>query len=302
VSVEDAADVKQLLGRLALARRPVHLAKAVEYRLFVRRRPLRLNSTRVALLEHALGGVRDYNRIICASAPGGRLLELEGVAAAVMPAVPDYELMNSVVYERADALRAVLGEVAATYDAAGVEAWMVYTPAVDGQARKVLKRAGHRLSASPTAMGRELRGLERPGDQALEQWTGTGDPATMAMLCDQAFGFGTAFRRTFARVLANGAHVYLASLHGEPVSCVLTSESDGNCAVHLLATTPEARGRGHSGALLAHALVDAAERGCATTTVISSRPARSAYSRLGYRAICPLQKWVRRYTADGVEV
>lgn len=288
--------VQRVRRRLVLARHPRRLAQAVDHRLYARRRPVRLGARRADLLGCVLDGLRNYSRLMCATADRARLLEPEGVVAAVVPSVPEQELMNTVVYERAGALASALDELTAIYDGAGVDAWMVLVPAVDGGARRLLRRAGHRLSGtSPSGMARELRDVERPREPRLEEWTAVGDPAVMAAICDRAFGLGTAFARTFSRPLPDGARVYVASLDGKPVTTVLTAEHEGNCAVDLLATVPEARGRGLAGALLAKALIDAAERGCAITTVSSGRASRPLYERLGYRPICPLQKWVRRH-------
>jgi predicted GNAT family acetyltransferase len=86
----------------------------------------------------------------------------------------------------------------------------------------------------------------------------------------------------------------MASVDGNPSSCVVTSDHRGNCSVDLVATVPEARGRGLSGALLRQALVDAAGRGCQTTTLLSSVAARPVYARLGYAALGPFEHWERQ--------
>jgi GNAT superfamily N-acetyltransferase len=263
-------------------------------RLALARRPLRLSAAKRAYLERVVGGMCDFNRIVSASAPRGRLVELGGIVATVMPDVPERSVMNAVVYEQAGALAAGLEELAATYDEAGVDRWLVWVPAVDGQARRVLKRAGHRLDASPVAMAADLNGVGRPPRGALEHWTADGDPALMAAVCDRAFLFGTAFSRALSGLPPHVAHVYLATVDGEPVSCVLTSDQDGNCAVNAVATVPEAQGRGLSTALVGHALADARERGCTTTTLVATPRGRPVYQRLGYHAVCPIQQWERR--------
>ena len=62
----------------------------------------------------------------------------------------------------------------------------------------------------------------------------------------------------------------------------------------LVATLPEARGRGLAGALMAHALVDAGERGLRTSTLVATKMGRPVYERLGYRGLGALEMWERR--------
>jgi GNAT superfamily N-acetyltransferase len=244
-------------------------------------------------VELVLEGVKNVNRVMCASAPEGRLVELEGVEAAVMPATPEHAILNNAVYTHAGALGGVLAELASTYDAAGVEAWTVRVPVADWRARRLLKQAGHRLAASPMAMARDLEGVKRPPRSALEEWTSAGDPRVMTALCDRVFGFGTAISRAYSGLSADAAGVYMAWLDGEPVSSLLTCDHDGNCAVVWVATAPEARGCGLSSALLCHALVDASERGCTASTLVASPMGRPSYKRLGYRDLGPLEQWDR---------
>jgi GNAT superfamily N-acetyltransferase len=243
-----------------------------------------------------LDGLRDFDDVVCRAAPGGRLVERDGVVAAVVPVTPDHAMINAVVYERAGALGAALDDLAAIYENAGIRAWMVLAPAVDGAAKRLLKRSGHVRVGSASGMTRPLRGVERPAAAALSAWTSEGDPATLATICDRAFSSGDAFARALPGLPRDRAYIYLASLDGAPASCVMSSDHDRNCAIVLMATVPEAQGHGLSTVLLGHALADAAERGCETSTVLASRSGERVYRRLGYRPVCPIQHWVRRRT------
>jgi GNAT superfamily N-acetyltransferase len=256
----------------------------------------RLRSVSAGLsMELVLEGVTTVNRVTCESAPEGRLVELDGVAAAVMPATPEHAVLNNAVYTHAEALSGALDELASAYDAAAVEAWTVRVPAADRRARGLLKRAGHRLAASPTAMARHLERIERPSRSALEEWTSAGDPRVMAAICDRVFGFGTVMSRAYSDLTSDSARVYMASLDGEPASTLLTCDHDGNCVVVWVATVPEARRRGLSTALVRHALAEAAERGCSTSTLVASPMGRPGYERLGYRDLGPLEQWERHH-------
>ncbi len=222
------------------------------------------------------------------------MLEHDGVLASIVPAASERSVANGVTYDSRSQLAAALDGLAAAYAEADVKAWTVWVPGRDREAADLLERAGHRLDAAPAAMWRELDGIPRPADGDLEDWTAEGDPAVMAELCDRSYGFGDhSFAAAFA-TLPSDVHVYLATRAGEPVACLLTSDLDGNCDVEMVAVVPEARGHGLARGLLAHALVDARERGCTTTTLVSTKAGYPTYQRLGYRDLGPIEMWERR--------
>ena len=277
----------------------VRLALGTRARRQVRRlrSDFRRAPRRDELAARHVAGIREFNRMVCESLGNARLLELEGVAAAVVPLVPERCDPNTAVYDDAHGLARSLGPMAAAYREAGVEAWRVWVPPGDHLARRLLRRAGYRLSDEPLAMSRELDGVRRPPEDALGEWTRDGDPAAMAEIADAAFESGTTFRRAYSNLPRDRAHIHLASVDGKPVSCVATSDTDGNCSVDMAATLPEARGRGLSSALLGHALADAAARGCRTTTLLSSEMGRRVYERLGYAPFGAFEQWEAHSTA-----
>jgi GNAT superfamily N-acetyltransferase len=61
-----------------------------------------------------------------------------------------------------------------------------------------------------------------------------------------------------------------------------------------VATVPEARGRGVSTRLLAHALDAAREAGLETTTLQATKLGVPVYARLGYRDFGAMHMWERR--------
>ncbi|MDQ3871704.1 MAG: GNAT family N-acetyltransferase, partial [Chloroflexota bacterium] len=160
-----------------------------------------------------------------------------------------------------------------------------------------LRGAGYRFIDAPLAMSRQLEGLGRPVEDVSVEVTRGGDPAVMAEIADRAFEYGTTFRRAYSRLPGDRAHIHLASVDGKPVSCVATSDTTGNCSIDMVATLPEARGRGLSSALLAHALADAAARGCRSTTLLSSKMGRGLYERLGYVPFGFFEQWEPRSAA-----
>jgi GNAT superfamily N-acetyltransferase len=79
------------------------------------------------LLDIMFRPLRATARLIGAGAEANRVLELDGVTAAIVPSTPDRSVVNSVVYEHAELLEAALGTLADAYDEAGVRAWTVWT-------------------------------------------------------------------------------------------------------------------------------------------------------------------------------
>jgi predicted acetyltransferase len=90
------------------------------------------------------------------------------------------------------------------------------------------------------------------------------------------------------------AFAYVARLDGAPVASVLALDTEGDCGIYAVAAVPEARGRGFVSALMTHAMVDAQERGCQTTSLEATQMGRPVYERLGYRPLGALGMWERR--------
>jgi GNAT superfamily N-acetyltransferase len=243
------------------------------------------------MLNRLYASMLHFCRLMAGASDGARLIERQGVVAAVVPACPERAVVNSVCYEEPAALAAAYDDIASAY--AEVRAnWTVWVHHGDREAAEVLERRGHFLDARPEAMGRSLDGIRRPPDGALSDWTADGRLADLARINDRAYGFGTdSFSRALARFPDGAAHIYTASDAGRPVACLMTVDDDRNADVEWVAVVPEARGHGLSGKLLAHALADAAERGAETSTLVATRLGRPVYERLGFQPLGALQMW-----------
>jgi GNAT superfamily N-acetyltransferase len=225
---------------------------------------------------------------------GGRMLESDGVAAALTPSSPDRSVFNSVFYERPEALAAALDELAAGYERAGVRAWTVWVPDADRVSAELLESAGHRLDATPTAMVLDMADL--PGIEARDlDWDSDAPIEEVWRINDLAYGFppGT-FERGLGRPPEGSYRFYLARLDGKPACVVGTMDVDGDCGVYWVATLPEARGRGLTTRLMRAAVAEGRERGCDISTLQATTLGRPIYERLGYRDTGTLQMWERR--------
>jgi GNAT superfamily N-acetyltransferase len=225
--------------------------------------------------------------------PEGRVLELDGVTAAMVPHCPERSVVNCVLYTDARLLGEALDTVARAYDEAGVRAWTVWVPEHDTDAHSLLAEAGHALDAKPAAMVRDLDGLDRPASPPALVEPVMRD---VMRINDRAYGFDGHFERAFPELPPEPAHVYLATgQDGEPASTVITYETpDGECGIYLVATLPEEQGRGLARALMQHALAEARDRGCTTSSLQATARGRPVYERLGYRDIGAVHMWERR--------
>lgn len=249
------------------------------------------------MIERVFDALTHYVRVCGGASEGARVLEAEGVVAAVVPAVPERSVVNSVIYRSAEDLEAAYDELAAAYDEIGAK-WTVWVRPGDDRAAGLLEGRGHVDDAQPMGMVHDLAGLERPPSGALPDWTADGDLAVVGPLNDRAYGLDTdSFTRALRTLPERISRVYVARDDGEPVGCLVMTDHDRNSDVEMVAVVPEARGRGTSGNLLRHALVDAAERGCEGSTLVATKLGYPVYERVGFRPFGRISMWERRRDA-----
>jgi GNAT superfamily N-acetyltransferase len=243
------------------------------------------------VIDRVVDGLFAFYRVCGGSSEGAHTIESDGLLAAVVPAAPERAVANGVVYRGTDALQAAYDRLAEAYRQIGAR-WTVWVWPEDDVTGRFLEERGHVLDAQPAAMLHDLDGVERPPRDALPDWTGEGDFSVVGPLNDRAYSFGTdSFTRALERRPGEATRVYVARDGGEPVGCLLTTDHDGNTDVECVAVLPESRGRGISGNLLRHALADARERGCETSTLVSTALGYPVYEQVGYRPLGRFSMW-----------
>lgn len=244
------------------------------------------------LAERPYRSLWPFCRMLAGSSEGARLEDRAGVIASVVPVTPERSVVNSVAYEHPGALEAALDRLASLYADAGVRAWTVWVPDSDRQAQRTLERAGHRLDASPAAMALELESFARAPSSNLDLDCDP-EPAAIGAINDTAYGFAGDFSRAFAK-RPEMLRLYGARVDGLLAACVGTIHNRGDCGVFLVATRPEARGRGLAADLMTVALNEAREDGCETASLQSTAMGKSVYLRLGFRDFGAIQMWESR--------
>src|SRR3954470_19462766 len=105
----------------------------------------RMDDARLAHL--AYDSLYPFYEMVARGCATSRVERLDGVVACVVPEVPDRSFMNAVVYDDPAALEAALPDLTGVYDAAGVNAWTVWSRTSDPAAAQALEQAGHVLDA-----------------------------------------------------------------------------------------------------------------------------------------------------------
>jgi ribosomal protein S18 acetylase RimI-like enzyme len=247
------------------------------------------------LIHRQATSQRSFYRTVAAASGGARLFELDDVQATIVPVRPGFSFFNSVFYDDARALEGALPTLSLQYARAGVSAWTVWVQPGDTRARAALESAGHVCESAPLLMaapiaaidlgdGSEIGLMDKPG------W------ADVARCNDRAYGVieSCSMAAVFEDADDPASHLYAVARDDEVLSALLAREQGGDCYLWFVATVPQAQGRGLASALVCHALRKAADRGCTTTTLESTKAGEHVYARLGYRSFGRYELWERR--------
>jgi GNAT superfamily N-acetyltransferase len=250
------------------------------------------------VLETLTATLRAFYRAEAAASPGGRVLELDGVTAFLTPSAPTQSIVNCVVFDRHDALRAALPRLADAYAAAAISHWMVWTLPGDEEGPRLLEAAGHMREYEPMAMALPLDELAPERAPAADDGAPPAidrdpHPVEITTLNERANGeLPGAFGTAFAGLRQPCFHRYVARVDGEAAACLVTFDHGANTMVQWVATDPAHQRRGIAGRLLRAALLDARARGQATSTLESSYEGERLYAGLGYRPLGRLGMWL----------
>jgi GNAT superfamily N-acetyltransferase len=169
-----------------------------------------------------------------------------------------------------------------------------------------LAAAGWVCIAAVPFMARELDGAERPVDPQLDERDRTDSglrelaPTELALaweLVADVFGLDPELARASlpAEALAAPGRRLWGSFDEARAltACLATVASEDAVVVWSMATSAAARGQGHGGRLLAHALADAAERGATLSLLHASEDGEPFYKAAGYWVLEYWQVWSR---------
>lgn len=240
--------------------------------------------------------IGEFQRSFALAGRDGKVVEAPGVVASVCPAIGSRSLFNAAAHVDSGALAAALPRLRDEWDGAGVTAWGVWAHESDDATAALLGDTGLRIDSSPTAMAAPVAAIAPPeGNVTVDA------PADLAeidaVVADayelpqgvMAYAFPGLLERFRCHVARDAA--------GNAVAAVATVVGDGDLGITMVGTREAARGRGFASEAMRCAVAEAAELGCTTTSLQSSRMGRNVYLRLGYEEFGVYNLWEHRTPA-----
>jgi GNAT superfamily N-acetyltransferase len=244
------------------------------------------------LLARLWEGFARLQTLLGGHAGPGAVLERDGLVASLVPTAPDSPTLNAAVAIDPTAGPTHLEELADRYATANVRRWGVW---LDGSARTAataFAAAGMVVTTASPGMGSPIDELTPHETAEPPQHT---DLATVGRINDLAYGnFDGRLERTL-EPLPNGLlRAYRVDLGGRPAAVAMALHHHRDCGVSFVATIPQARRRGLATQVMQHALAEAKDAGCTTSTLQATDVGERLYAGLGYRRLCVMQLWERR--------
>jgi hypothetical protein len=239
-----------------------------------------------ALARHTLDGLFEYYRLLADTEDRSRVVEQDGVVAAVVPATPRDAMFNAVVYQ--DELDpSELERLVAIYDLHGVESWGIWLAEGDTVLQKALRTRAFTPITSWIGMGMPLSGEPSP-PLPVNCEVVKASARDFAKVNDSAHG-GEEYSRAFAYWReCDSAALWALRCSGRIVSTLLAIDCHGDCSINSVATMRSEWGNGMAFTLIQNVLAAVQRSGCRTTTLQAAPAAASLYRRLGYK---PTRAW-----------
>jgi ribosomal protein S18 acetylase RimI-like enzyme len=219
-----------------------------------------------------------------------------------------FAVFNSIVAAR---LEAAAGD---QIEAAKVRAerngvpvlWWIASGDTPADLAERLTQAGFAYTATLPGMSLDLADLPAaaPAAGALDDVTiaAVSDDRTARIWCDvfaRGFGFPKTIGDEFLPLAIESAgerdaafRNYVLSWRGEAVAAASSMLTGDVAGIYNVATLPHARRRGFGGALTAHAVRDARNRGASVAVLQSSEAGLHVYQALGFRERCRFEQFI----------
>ncbi|WP_426756359.1 GNAT family N-acetyltransferase [Myxococcus sp. Y35] len=224
-----------------------------------------------------------------------RHLGLPGVDAFCVPERPEHLRFHQAYFQDAGALAAALPALEDFFRGLGVPAWRVVVLPGDAEGRRVLEGAGYRPDAvRADAMGLVLEDIPdtRP-DIPLEVSETQDDMVAINKRVWRPLGNQL---DVWLRPPRLQVHTLVAKEAGVPLACGMARDVGDTTGIYMVATVPEARGRGLAAQVMHGLHHQARARGMEAAVLQATPEAKPLYQRLGYRDLGAWESWGREGT------
>ncbi|AEI63385.1 GNAT family N-acetyltransferase [Corallococcus macrosporus] len=219
-----------------------------------------------------------------------RHLGLPGVDAFCLPEHPEHPRAQQAFFQDAGALGAALPALEAFFRGLGIATWRVVVLPGDTEGRRVLADAGFRPDAVRLdAMGLALGDApDAPPELALEASETQDDLVAINKRTWSALGGQL---DVWLRPPRLPVHTLVAKEAGAPLACGTALDVGDTAGIYMVATMPEARGRGLAAQVMRGLHHQARARGMTAAVLQATPEARPLYQRLGYRDLGAWETW-----------
>ncbi len=221
-----------------------------------------------------------------------RHLGLPGVEAFCVPERPEHLRFQQVYFHDAGALAVALPTLEDFFRDLGIPAWRVALLPGDAEGRRVLEGAGFRPDAvRMDALGLALEDVPdtRP-DFPLEASETQDDMVAINKRTWSALGGQL---DVWLRPPRLEVHTLVAKEDGVPLACGMARDVGDTTGIYMVATVPEARGRGLAAQVMHGLHHHARARGMKAAVLQATPEAKPLYQRLGYRDLGAWENWGR---------
>ncbi|NOJ78044.1 GNAT family N-acetyltransferase [Myxococcus xanthus] len=221
-----------------------------------------------------------------------RHLGLPGVDAFCLPGHPELSRAQQAFFHDPGALRDALPALTDFYLRLDLPGWRVVLLPGDTEGRRVLEDAGF----APDAVRSDTLGLvlgdvpDAPPDIPLESSETQDD---MVAINKRTWGQLGGQLDVWLRPPRLPVHTLVAKEAGVALACGMARDVGDTAGIYMVATVPEARGRGLAAQVMRGLHHQARSRGMTAAVLEATPEAKPLYQRLGYRDLGAWETWGR---------
>jgi GNAT superfamily N-acetyltransferase len=218
--------------------------------------------------------------------PGAEVISAPGATVAAFVHPPDRKFLNNALIRRgAGGLEPTLDLIERVYADRDIGRYAVWVHESEQAATAAVKSRNYGYDSSTRSMAMPIADLAEVDTAMLD----------LVELTPAEFWRVDGQDGLLPELPADGAYLYASRFNGEIAATLMAFDHQGDCGIYMVGTVPAARRQGLATALSAHAVVEAAKRGCTTASLQSTAMAEGAYGRVGFHDLGRFDEYVPKF-------